>query len=96
MYLFSNISPTLVSSTLPISLTFTSTLCSSLFILRKRKCKRFKKYLILGNLFTLSNLCFVVGHFYYNNINMKLSLYNLLKQKAILRLLKKRYFKLST
>lgn len=36
----------------------------------------------------------MMDNFYFDNINMKLSLYILLKQKEILGLLKKRVFKL--
>lgn len=47
------------------------------------KCeyRRFQKYLIWTNFFISPDICFVINNLYYNNINFKLPLYNLLKQK---------------
>lgn len=92
IHLLLNILLILVFSTPLISLTPISTLPSILPIPAKRRRKKPQKYLIQINLFTSLDIYFGINNFYYNNVNMRLPTYILLKQKVILGLLEKKVF----
>lgn len=80
---FFDILLTLVFLTLLIFLIPASTLFLIFPILVKYKRKRPWKYLTQINCFTLSDICFVIVICNYDNINIKLLLYILSKQKKI-------------
>lgn len=62
----------------------------------KYSCRRPDVYLIQINLLTVLNICFIIDNLYYNNINMRLLLYILSRQKLISILLEKRYSRMLT
>lgn len=91
-YLSLNIPPTLISLTLLVSSIPALTPASVLSISVKRGSRRPEKYLIPRNSLTPLNICFVIDNLYYADLNVRLPLYTLLKQKEISKLLKKRVF----
>lgn len=93
MHVSPNIWSTLISS---LSLVFSMphlTLSSLLSTPVKYGQRRPQKYLIDTNFLTSSDIYFIMDHFHYDNINMRLLPYILLKQKEILGLLEKEGFK---
>lgn len=79
MYVSPNIQLTLVVSISLVSSTPLLTLPSILLILIKRGYRRFQKYPIQTNLFTSSDICFMIDNLHYDNVNMRLPSYTLSK-----------------